>query len=321
MRQDKFLNAQINFQMKLKLVFLSCLFLIFNTVKSQSLSEFEVTPEWLAKIEDSTPEKTAIASEKPRNVLLFSLHTGFKHWVIPHSAAVVQTIADKTGAFEVTQTMDVNAFTGKNLKKYDVVVMNNNCSIGPRRDLFYDALTSVSDTIERAKQAAKLEKNLLKYVKKGGGLVILHGAIVMQNNSEEVSKMAGGSFDYHPAQQMLNVKLVDADHEMVQVFDGQGFQHIDEPYFFKNAYDDYNFHPLLYIDANELTVKKPVAGNNIKYISWIKRYGKGRVFYTSPSHNAQSYDNPDLIAFIMNGLQYAAGDLQCDDSPIGKRPE
>jgi type 1 glutamine amidotransferase len=306
--------------MKLKLVFLGCLFLIFNTVKSQSLSEFEVTPDWLAKIKASTPEKTTVASKKPRKVLLFSLHTGFKHWVIPHSAAVVQTIADKTGAFEVTQTIDVSMFTSKNLKKYDVVVMNNNCSIGPRRDLFYDALEAVSDTVERAKQAAELENNLLTYVRKGGGLVVLHGGIVMQNNSVEVSEMIGGSFDYHPSQQMLNIKLVDPSHKMVQSFNGEGFQHIDEPYFFKNAYDNYDFRPLLYIEANKLTVKKPVAGNNIKYVSWIKRYGNGRVFYTSPSHNAQSYDNPDLIAFIMNGLQYAAGDLKCDDSPIGKQP-
>jgi type 1 glutamine amidotransferase len=287
---------------------------------SQSVKKFEVTSEWLNKIAATTPSKTTVKAKK-RNVLLFSLHTGFNHWVIPHSAAVVQTIADKTESFTVTQTMDVNTFTKKNLKKYDVVVLNNNCSVGPKRDLFWDALESENLTEEaRNKKAAELEKCLLTYVRKGGGLVVLHGGIVMQNNSEEVSKMIGGSFDYHPVHQLLNVKLVDADHEMVQAFDGQGFQHMDEPYFFKNAYDAYDFHPLLYIETNELKLKKPVT-SNIKYISWIKRYGKGRVFYSSPSHNAQSYDNPNLISFIMNGLQYAAGDLKCDDSPIGVKPE
>lgn len=302
------------------LIFFSATFSLLINVHSQSLSEFRVTPEWLTKIETYAPIKTTVEATK-RKVLLFSLHTGFDHWVIPHSAAIIQTIANKTGAFEVTQTMNVAMFTSNNLKKYDLVVLNNNCSIGPRRNLFYDALEAVSDTVERAKKATKLEKSLLTYVRKGGGLVVLHGGIVMQNNSAEMSKMTGGSFDYHPTQQLLNVKLVDADHKMVQVFDGEGFQHIDEPYFFKNAYDNYDFRPLLYIEANELTVKKPVEGNNIKYISWIKRYGEGRVFYSSPSHNAQSYDNPDLIAFIMNGMQYAAGDLKCDDSPIGGKSE
>jgi type 1 glutamine amidotransferase len=294
-------------------------FLLSVNLRSQSIVEFKITPEWLNKIEAITPLKTTVKA-KERNVLLFSLHTGFKHWVIPHSAAVVQTIADKTEAFNVTQTIDATIFTSKNLKKYDVVVMNNNCSIGPKRDLFYDALETVLDTVERAKKAAQLEVNLLDYVKKGGGLVVLHGGVVMQNNSREVSNMIGGSFNYHPAQQMLNVKLVDSSHKMVQSFNGEGFQHIDEPYFFKNAYDNYDFRPLLYVETSELELKKPES-QNIKYISWIKRYGKGRVFYSSPSHNAQSYDNPNLISFIMNGLQYAAGDLKCDDSPIGKKPE
>lgn len=298
----------------------SCLFIFFQGSWGQSLPEFEVTPAWLSKVAALTPEKPTIEAKK-RNVLIFSLHTGFKHWVIPHSAAVVKSIANKTAAFTVTETMDAEMFMPKNLQKFDVVVLNNNCSIGPRRDIFYDALVSVSDTVKRAKKAAKLEKNLLNYVKNGGGLMILHGGIVMQNNSAEVSNMMGGSFDYHPPQQPLQVKLVDAKHPMVHAFDGEGFQHVDEPYFFKNAYDNYDFRPLLYIEANKLTVKKPVEGSNIKYISWIKRYGNGRVFYSSPSHNAQSYDNPKLIAFLMDGLQYAAGDLQCDDSPIGKRPE
>ncbi len=295
------------------------LFILFQGAKSQSLPEFEVTPAWLSKIAALTPERPTVVAKK-RNVLVFSLHTGFKHWVIPHSAAVIKSIANKTSAFTITETRDAEMFTLKNLQQFDVVVMNNNCSIGPRRDLFYDALESVADTIERAKRAAQLENNLLKYIKKGGGLVILHGGIVMQNNSEAVSKMTGGSFDYHPVQQLLNVKLVDTNHEMVRAFDGAGFQHVDEPYFFKNAYEDYNFRPLLYIETRELELKKPEA-QNIKYISWIKRYGKGRVFYSSPSHNAQSYDNPKLIAFLMDGLQYAAGDLKCDDSPIGVKPK
>lgn len=301
---------------------LSFLFLtiLANATIAQSLPEFKVTPEWLAKIEKSTPSNTTVDA-KTRRILLFSLHTGFNHWVIPHSAAVIQTMADKTGAFEITQTMDANVFTDKNLKKYDAIVLNNNCSVGPKRDLFWDALGSENLSEDaRTEKAAKLEKALLTYVKKGGGLMVLHGSIVMQNNSAEVSNMIGGSFDYHPAQQLLKVKLVDPKHKLVQAFDGSGFEHIDEPYFFKNAYDNYDFRPLLYIQTSELVLKKPEP-QDIKYVSWIKKYGKGRVFYSSPSHNAQSYDNPKLLAFLLDAMQYVTGDLKCDDSPIGVKPE
>ena len=58
--------------------------------------------------------------------------------------------------------------------------------------------------------------------------------------------------------------------------------------------------------------------NLARYISWIKPHGEGRVFYCSPSHNAQSFENPQLLQFMLNGIQYALGDLKCDDSVLGK---
>jgi type 1 glutamine amidotransferase len=66
-------------------------------------------------------------------------------------------------------------------------------------------------------------------------------------------------------------------------------------------------------------MKRPCPNDKIKYISWIKRHGRGRVFYSSPSHNAQSYENPELLQFLYNGLLYAAGFVDCDDSAIKKR--
>jgi type 1 glutamine amidotransferase len=164
-----------------------------------------------------------------------------------------------------------------------------------------------------------LEKNLIQFVKKGKGLVLLHGGIVMQNNSLEFSDMVGGSFDYHPPQQEVHVKLVDPNHPLVNGFDPEGFIHYDEPYFFKNAYFRYNFRPLLYLELDKIKMKRPRPNDKIKYISWIKRHGRGRVFYSSPSHNAQSYENPELLQFLYNGLLYAAGFVDCDDSAIKKR--
>ncbi|NOR75818.1 MAG: ThuA domain-containing protein, partial [Draconibacterium sp.] len=54
----------------------------------------------------------------------------------------------------------------------------------------------------------------------------------------------------------------------------------------------------------------------IKYVSWIKRHGKGRVFFVSPSHNAQSFEDVRLLKFYLDGIQYVTGDFKCDDTPI-----
>ncbi|TMU57503.1 ThuA domain-containing protein [Flagellimonas algicola] len=292
--------------------------LLVAQIKAQEAEPFVITEDWLSKIQSLAPDPSGTNDSEVKNLLIFSLHTGFEHWTIPHIEAVVQIIAEKSGGFKVTTSKDISVFEKSNLKKYDAVILNNNCSIGPKRDLFWDALEKDNSLSEKArnKKAKQLETNLLNYVKKGHGLMVVHGGIVMQNNSNAFSEMVGGSFDYHPKQQAIQINLVDAEHPMVKCFDPSGFAHIDEPYFFKNAYFDYNFRPLLYLEADKLDGLKNEVPDTIKYVSWIKKYGKGKVFYSSPSHNAQSLENPALLQFYLNGLQYITGSLECDDSPI-----
>ncbi|MPR34080.1 ThuA domain-containing protein [Salmonirosea aquatica] len=296
-----------------------CALLITPFSHAQSLEKFDVTDAWKEKIEKLAPAKTTFPTKKKHKILLFSLFTGFNHWVVPHTAAMVEILGQKSGAFEVVPSNDIAIFEKNNLKQFDAVVLNNNCSINPRRDLFYDKLSenkSLSEAEATAK-AKELEENLLNFVKKGGGLMALHGGIVMQNKSAEFSEMMGGSFDYHPTQQPLTVRLADPDSPMLEAFNGEGFTHVDEAYMFNVAYAKQNFHPLLYINTSEIKGLKGENPEPKKYISWIKRYGKGHVFYASPSHNAQSYtEHPALLKFFLDGMQYVVGDVKVDESPL-----
>lgn len=296
-------------------------FFFFFKLSAQSLEPIEITDEWLASIEKLAPSNTRIATEAKKRILVFSKATGFKHWTIPHNVEMLKILAKKSGAFDVHIGYDIEQFAKKNLKKYDAVVLNNPNPAGPDRDLFSDLLranTSLSQAQIKT-QAPTYEKDLINYVSKGGGLMILHGGIVVQNNSVEFSNMTGGSFDYHPKQQEIHVKEVDKNHPMVKAFKGKGLTHIDEPYFFKNAYFNFNFRPLLYMEVEKLEGLKEKVDEKVIYVSWIKRHGKGRVFYSSPSHNAQSLDNPELLQYFLDGMQYVVGDLKCDDSPLRKK--
>jgi len=287
-------------------------------VGAQSLEPVKITDEWKVKLEQIAPAKTTVKTPVKRKILVFSRATGFDHWTIPHNIEMLKIIARKTNAFEVHVGFDIENFDKNNLKKYDAVILNNSNPNGPKRDLFYDLLKIYTSLTEKQiiDQAAVYETNLIDYVKKGGGLMILHGAIVVQNNSKAFSDMTGGSFDYHPRQQEIHIKEVDKNHPLVKAFNGNGLLHTDEPYFFKNSYFDYNFRPLLYFEVDEIKEVRHEAGNNVNYVAWIKKHGKGRVFYSSPSHNAQSLDHPELLQFFLDGLQYVTGDLKVDDSPI-----
>ena len=293
--------------------------LMFLTILSFAQNkEFEVNEKWIKKIEDLAPENPQVQAQKTRKILVFDRFTGFNHWATKHTSEVIRVLGDKSGAYETVISQDWNDFEPKNLKKYDAVVLNNNCSVGPRRDQFLDMLdedTKLSDD-EKVKKAAELENNLIKYVENGGGLMVVHGAIVMQNNSMPFSEMVGGSFDYHPPQQEVTLELVEPEHPLVESFNRMSFTHVDEPYLFKNAYEQKNFRPLLYMDTSKLSNKTKPIEEKIKYVSWIKPHGKGRVFYVSPSHNAQSFEDIRMLKFFLNGAQYVAGDLKCDDSKI-----
>ncbi|RKX37017.1 MAG: ThuA domain-containing protein, partial [Verrucomicrobia bacterium] len=206
------------------------------------------TPEWREKIASLAPDQPTAKPEAPRRILLFSLSTGFKHKVAPHVADAVKILGEKTGAYEVVESRDVEIFSPDNLEGFDAVILNNTCPISEKRDLFFDVL---HDPV----RAAELERSLLDFVVAGKGLVALHGAITFQNNSPAVSEMLGGSFHFHPPRQTVTLDLVEPKHPLLAAFNGKGYIHSDEPYLFKNAYTQKNFRPLLEMDVGKLDEK------------------------------------------------------------------
>ncbi len=277
------------------------------------LPKIKLTDAWKEKIRQKAPARPTVKPAKKHTVLLFSLMTGYKHWVTPHTAAVVKIMGEKSGAYDVVESNDVDMFTTQHLARFDAVILNNNCSKGPGRNLFIDALGK-----DKKEKAAALEQNLVDFVAGGKGLIALHGAIVILNNSETFGNVLGGAFDFHPKQQEVTATPVDPDHPLVKAFGGEPFAHVDEPYLFKGAYAKKNFRPLMVMDTAKLDCGKKTkrVRADVRYIAWIKRHEKGRVFYCSPTHNAQSYDDPRLMQFMLDGFQYALGDLDCDDTPL-----
>ncbi len=275
--------------------------------------------EWRAKIESLAPTKPRVEPKAPRKVLVFSLATGYKHSVIPHAKVVLDVLAS-TGAFEVVHSVDIDDFAPEKLNGFDAVVLNNTCSRSPKRNMFLDVLARRKDMTDaqRAARAEELEKSLLDFVASGKGLVGVHGGIVFLNSSPRFNELIGGSFIRHPRRQKITLKLVEPDHPLVAAFKGETFTHNDEPYLFKYAKGGKDLRPLLEMDLTSLDKKtQKEIGKERRYVSWIKKYGKGRVFFVSPSHQPKSYESARMLQFYLDGIQYALGDLPCDDTPAG----
>lgn len=299
-----------------------------NALPAKNLPAIELTEAWKEKVRSAAPDKTQVKPLEERKVLIFSLNTGFKHWCIPHTTAVVKILGEKTGAYSPVESNDLNEFLPENIGKYDAIVLNNNCPDGKDRDLFRDVLINKMAKFggdyasmpldQREALAEKLYKSLVAYVADGGGLVLLHGAITNFAKSDEFSAVVGGSFDFHPPQQEVTLYPVSPEHPMLKPFGSKPFVYVDEPYIMNRAYAKLDFQPLLEMKTDELLPNKKVESleDIPRYMAWVKPHEQGRVFFCSPSHNAQAFEESELLGFILNGMQYATGDLNCTDTPL-----
>ena len=60
------------------------------------------------------------------------------------------------------------------------------------------------------------------------------------------------------------------------------------------------------------------ADNDIA-VSWIRSYGKGRIFYMTIGHLPRLFATPPLAKFFLAGVQFALGDLYADTTPSASK--
>ena len=53
-------------------------------------------------------------------------------------------------------------------------------------------------------------------------------------------------------------------------------------------------------------------------VSWVRKAGDGRVFYTNFGHRPETFQNAVVLQHMLDGIQYAIGDLAIDDAPTAK---
>lgn len=259
------------------------------------------TPDELAKMEAAMPKKATVAPKQPRRVLVFSQALGFHHDSIPYGEKAFQMMGEKTGAFTAGVTQDPAALSPENLAKYDAIIFNN----------------STGETIT----TPTVQQGLLDFVKVGKGVVGIHAATDSNYHWAEYGDMMGGYFDAHPwrSKDTVTLKIDEPDHPVAKAFDGKSFPIQDEIYQFKDPYSRQHDLVLTSLDTDKTDMKK----QNIHRtdgdfgVSWVRSYGKGRVFYCSLGHNSHIYWNPTVLQHYLDGIQFAIGDLEAPSTPKG----
>jgi type 1 glutamine amidotransferase len=138
----------------------------------------------------------------------------------------------------------------------------------------------------------------------------------------EFNRLIGAFFKFHWNDgQTITVKIDDPSNPVNAPFKGQGYVIVDETYTFsRNTYSRDNLHVLTSIDYAKMSAEDKAKEQNPRVdgdyaLSWIRREGKGRVFYEAHGHNEKVYANKLLLQHITAGVQYVLGDLPADDGP------
>jgi len=214
-----------------------------------------------------------------KRVLVVSVTKGFRHGSIPVGEQVLKELGEKSGAWEVefarTDEDVQKTMTAESLKTYDAVFFNNTTGDLPIPD----------------------REAFLAWIKAGGGFAGAHAATDTYHNWPEFIEMIGGQFASHGAQVEVECLVEDPKHPATAGLPAS-FKIHEEMYLFKN-FSRNRVRGLITLD------KHPNTGEPGDYpISWVRLYGRGRVFYTSLGHREDVWQNELVQRHLIGGMRW-----------------
>lgn len=245
---------------------------------------------------------------KARRILVFWRCEGFVHGKgIEYGNQAIASAASRTKAYHADFSSDYADLRRANLDTYDAVVLNNTTQLNTQEHRF-------------------IEPDLIAYVRSGKGLAVIHAGADNFYKAEQAAEMVGGRFWGHPwgSGGTWAFKLDEPAHPLNRAFGGKSFTFGDEIYQQQSPF--YNRAKLRVLVSLDLSHKATAdasgqrRADNDYAVSWIRPYGKGRVFYTSFAHDQRAFLDKPVLSHILDGIQYAIGDLKADDTPAGLSP-
>ncbi len=271
-----------------------------------------LSPEDREKVAAATPRKPAATPKAARRLLVYDANIGYGgatggHRSIPAANMAIEQFAKATGAYEAVFSNDLENFKYDRIKKFDAVFLNN--TVG---QIFVDP---------------EVRMGLSRFVREGGGLAGYHGTSHASMDWPEFAEMLGAVEGAHrEPTEMATVKIDDPSNPLVAAFEGRSFVHQDEFYRFPEPPLSRNtVRVLMSIDMEKTDLNqgrgcaRPCVRQDGDYaLSWIRSYGKGRVFFTALGHTPAFFSVPALSDFFFRGIQFVLGDLEADTTPSAK---
>jgi type 1 glutamine amidotransferase len=221
-------------------------------------------------------EKTANISQPIKGLILTGHHHPDHPW--QETTPVIKESLESDGQIIAEVSTDIEDLSRLKLKKYDFLVLNY-CN--------WEKPEGLSD---RSKEA------FIKYLKNGGGLLIIHFA----NGAWHYSLPGAEASDWPEFRRICRRVW---DHQGSSAHDAYDTFYVHKtaiPHFITEGIDSFEtVDELYYNQAGEdpvepiLTAHSKNTGSN-EPLAWVYTYDKGRIFQTLLGHDKASFNAPEL---------------------------
>ncbi|HEX5219181.1 MAG TPA: ThuA domain-containing protein [Verrucomicrobiae bacterium] len=150
------------------------------------------------------------------------------------------------------------------------------------------------------------EKAMLDFVAAGGGLVPIHCASYCFHNSSNYIALVGAQFRRHTTG-VFKETIINADHPVMKGL--SPIESWDETY----VHHRHNTNRVVlaerrYSGTNSMAANlgNTDPSDGAEPWTWVREYGKGRVFYTAWGHDQRTWSNPGFQALVESGIRWAA---------------
>ncbi len=244
---------------------------------------------------------------KPRKLLVVYLNVAYGgHPSIAYANVAVELMGKRTGAYEPVFSNDLAILRGEKLLQFDALYLNN--TVGP------------------VLNGREIRENLIRFIQEGGGLIGNHGTGRTSLDWPEFAEMLGGYAGPHNiSDEKITIRVDDPASPLTAAFGGKSFAWTGEYFRFPSPpYSRQKLHVLLSWDVAKTDMHQGQSfpgitrDDNDYAFSWIREYGKGRVFYMSFGHGTADFQSPRILEHFLTGIQFALGDLKADATPSAK---
>src|SRR5262245_33145136 len=224
---------------------------------------------------------------------------GYQHDSVSHALATVERLGRESGVFVTYIRTDLQLLTKQ------PITLPGGKSINARNLNYFDAIFYMGTG--EGDMTAQQKADLLSFVAEDGkGFVGAHTGDDAFFTWPEFGEMIGGYFDNHPWGVFDAPVIVEDTGFPAMKHFPSAFTIHDEIYQHKNFSRD-KVRVLARLDADQLDYTKPGINRKDRDfpVAWTKTYGKGRVFYATFGHAAETWDDPRIQKLYLEAVKWS----------------